>query len=78
MANECSGRIPSNPGFMPYYCHELGMTFEFFVDDDGNVYWTGVTDRDYRDVTGWFTLAEVAGAFGWPVDAIKDGIGKYR
>lgn len=77
MANECVGSPPRTPGYQPYYCPTLEMNFQFFVDNDGTVYWMGVDDKEGRDISMWFTVAEVEGAFGWPRGTLKLGIGEF-
>lgn len=74
---QCQGRPPSIKGFHQYYCMNMKMSYEFFVDNEGQLWYVGATNQDHSDATHSVSLSDVKNAFGWSGVNIKDGRGKF-
>lgn len=72
----CRGRVPTTKGFHPYYCPSEKMTFEFFVDSEGQAWYIGAKDENDKDISRHVTLGNAKTAFGWYGQEVKDGRGK--
>jgi hypothetical protein len=79
---DCRGRPPNISGapnaYYPYYCKEVEIEYQFFVDKDKSLWFIGARDKAGKDISRWITTGEVKTTFGWFGVKLKDGRGKFK